>query len=99
MENCGASGRNEGAVAKLLTSSGRPLAPIPKILSLTTVRARPLTQRNALFALLSRIVPDMPTDHQINEQRPSRAQRQGGMLITGLIVLLVLAFGIWWLAS
>jgi Tfp pilus assembly protein PilX len=41
----------------------------------------------------------MPTDHQINEQRPSRAQRQGGMLITGLIVLLILAFGIWWLVS
>jgi hypothetical protein len=41
----------------------------------------------------------MPTDHQINEEHPSRQQRQVGMLITGLIVVLILVIGVWRLSS
>jgi hypothetical protein len=39
----------------------------------------------------------MPTDHQITEHRPPRSERQSGIIVTALIVIVVLGAAIWML--
>lgn len=37
----------------------------------------------------------MPTDHQPREQDAAETEVQGGMVITGLVVILMLALVVW----